>query len=474
MRRGGDRRGSRVWRLGGVVLGLVLLPAAAASAAPPAEVAASLRLRGETFDTPSGDPALDRDYTLLGVRARLAVDAAPGRWRLHAVLQGAATSGLPERGAFGIGPVYFAASGGDSTPSQAAVAEASVGWQGDRFEATVGRQGWRDGQEILTGVANLDAVKRRRLAERLVGNWDWVNVGRRYDGASFGLRLAEAVHVAAFGFRPLAGGVDYDDAFEPLDDLRVFGLTVTGRYGAWLPASEVRLWGIRYDDERPGALAAAGGPIELDTAGVSVLAGGEGGDLLVWLAWQRGDWGRADHDAVAWIVEGGRRFQCGERSLYLRGGGAQASGDDTPGGRDHGTFFNLLPTNHKFYGAMDYSAFQNLRDLYTELLVAGAGPWSLRLALHRFEIVERGDAWYGGSGAFDAARLGYAGRRPPGGRFSDRHLGDEIDLSAARKLPHGLSLDAGVSAFFAGSGGEEVLTAEGDGTWAYLQVSWSR
>lgn len=481
---GRTRTGSRARRSGtttALAAGLlcllwILAPAPAGAApdegdGPPVEVSYNLRLRTEAHDTPAGNPALDRDFYFHNARFRLGLDAARGAWRFHAVLQGAAAFDLPDNGAFGIGPVYTAANDGDTDPSQAGVAELTAGWHGERGGFTLGRQRWADGLETLTGVANLDAVKRRRLAERLIGNWDWVNVGRRYDGVSGELGLGDTAHLSGFAFRPLAGGVDYDDAFEQLDDLAVYGLTLTARHGAWLPHTELRLYGLVYDDERPGALAAAGGAVDVTTWGTSLLAGNDANDLLVWLAWQQGDWGPADHDALAWIVEGGHRFTLADLPLVLRGGIAQASGDD--GGNDHGTFFNLLPTNHKFYGSMDFSAFQNLRDLYAELLLGAGKPWSLRLALHRFELVERTDAWYGGSGAFDEVRLGFAPRRPPTGSFSDRHLGDEIDLSATWALGHGFKLDAGVSAFLGGDGGEEVLRADGDGTWAYVQVSWS-
>lgn len=448
----------------------VLLTLAAAAAAE-VDWTLDLRARWETNDTPSGNPALAQRYDFSNLRARLGLDAGGERWSIHGVLQGAASYDLPANGAFGIGPVYLAASRGDTDPSDFGLLELAVSYRTERLQVTLGRQQWGDGVETMTGVAYADDVKKRRLGERLVGNWDWPNVGRRFDGLTFGV-ASERLHLAGFVLEPLAGGVNYADAFERLDDLRVSGVTLTGRYGQWLPRGEWRAFVIDYDDERRGALTAAGGPIEIRTLGASVLFASERADLVLWGAWQQGDWGRSDHDAWAYVAEAGRLLVDGEVKLAGRIGVAEASGDGTPGG-DHESFFNLLPTNHKFYGAIDYSAFSNLRDLYLEAVLT-RGRLSVTLGLHRFQLPEPADAWYGGSGAFNETALGYAARRPAAGRFSDSTLGNEIDVSVGWKLTKALALAAGASYFDGGGAAAEVLTIAADGTWGYVQLSWQR
>jgi len=79
----------------------------------------------------------------------------------------------------------------------------------------------------------------------------------------------------------------------------------------------------------------------------------------------------------------------------------------------------------------------------------------------------------GGSGPFSDFVLGYAGRRPAGG-FADGTLGWELDVEASFKLPRKLKLDAGVSFFDGTDAAEEVLRVDADGTWGFLQLSWSR
>lgn len=451
--------------------------ALAAAAGPGPALAAEggsgieLRLRWEAFETPSAAAALDRSYDFGNGRLRLIYGRTGERLGFRAVLQAAVSLGLPEAGAFAIGPVLTAANRGDTDPSQVGIAELNLTYRTPGFRLVVGRQAYAEGLEVLTGVEHLDQVKRRRLAERLVGNWEWVNVGRRFDGLSFGARLGEQ-YLAGFALRPLAGGVNYQDAFEELDGLEVYGLSLTGGYGAWLPSAEVRLFALQYEDDRPGARAAAGGALSLGTVGASVLAGNERNDLLVWAAVQRGDWGPADQDAWAAIVEVGHRFGATGGAPAVRLGAAQASGDD--GGRDHGTFFNLLPTNHKWYGTLDYSAFANLRNLYLEVLASLGERLSLRAAVHSFALVARQDAWYGGSGAFDEASLGFAARRPAAGTFASDDLGRELDLDLTWKFKSGLALEVGSGYFLGGAAAEEALPVEADGAWAYLQLSWTR
>jgi hypothetical protein len=441
------------------------------AAGPQIDVPIHLRVRWETWGSPSGNPDLETDFDYWKLRARVGLDLEWEHWTLHGVLQGAAGFGLPENGAFGIGPVYVGANDGDTDPSQVGVAEASVGYRSERFRMTLGRQGWKDGLEILTGVPHLDQVKKTRLSERLVGNWDWVNVGRRYDGFSFGVDF-DSSDLSGFALRPLAGGVNYIDAFESLDDLNVYGLTLTGRYGKWISGAELRLFGLLYDDGRPGAVAVAGGDIQITTLGASLLLGGERRDLMLWTAFQRGDWGPVDQEGWAFIVEGGYAFPDAIASPGIRLGIAQASGGEL-GGDSHSTFFNLLPTNHKFYGSIDFSAFSNLQDIYALVLLKPGAKTNLRIGLHTFALDDTSDAWYGGSGAFDEQRLGYVARRPAGGgSFSSDSLGNEIDIQANWSFKHGLGLGAGLAFFNGGSAAREILSVDDNGTWGWIQFSW--
>lgn len=452
---------------------LAVLPACAAFAASPEiKPIFDFRLRWEGFDTASRSEAADRSYSLGLGRARVGLDARWTHWTLHGLVQAAGVTGIPDNPAFAAGSNYLSANDGDTDPSQVGIAELNAQYTQGGFKAVVGRQVFGDGFEAPAGVAHLDAMKRRLLADRLVGVSDWTNVGRRFDGVSAGYGKGGG-HLAVFGLRPLAGGFDHENAFEQFDDLSVYGLTLTGRHGAWIPGSEVRLFAVQYEDSRRVARDLAGDDLSLTTAGASLLAGGAAGHLLAWGALQTGDWGTADQEAWAFIVNVGRNFTNlpGKPMVHL--GWEQSSGDASPGG-DHETFFNVLPTNHKYYGIMDYVDFPNLRDLYMETVLTVGGKGALRLALHDFSLTERADAWYGGSGAFEEESFGYATRIPDSGQFPSNELGRELDAELTWPLQHGLQLMVGGGYFWGGEAAEAFVTVEENGAWTFVELTWKR
>ena len=452
-----------------VLLTLSLAPAAVAEG-PKVTWGLEARLRAEAFDA-LHRPGRESDYDLLTARLRANLDIAWTRWKLHGMVQGAAADGIPENADFGLGTVYFAANRDDAA-EQLTVAELNAAYVGEGWQLTLGRQGWSDGVETMTGVKYLDGVKRRRLGERLIGNLDWP-LGRRFDGAGFALDQP-AFHLSAFGLRPTSGAVDYD-AFEQLDEVTVYGATLTGKYGQWLPKGEGRFFAYGDQDDRPSALTAAGGELDLQTLGSSLLVGNDRADLLAWVAFQQGDWGRVDHQALAFLVEAGANIPVGALSLGLRGGVAYASGDDAPGTGDHETFFNMLPTNHKYYGSADYVAFANLREVFVEAQLAPAKGRGTRLAVPRFERAEEADAWYVGSGAVNDRVFGF--NAVPISSGAGRSLGTEVDVDVWFALPANLRLDLYSAFFWGGDSADARFGAPGgrsDGSWVSVQLTWKR
>jgi hypothetical protein len=79
------------------------------------------------------------------------------------------------------------------------------------------------------------------------------------------------------------------------------------------------------------------------------------------------------------------------------------------------TAFNLLPTNHLYYGLADQAAFQNLIKPFVQLRLAPHPKVSLNLFAHWLELAKRNDARYTGSGALRrrSARAAPPRRRPP-------------------------------------------------------------
>ena len=63
-----------------------------------------------------------------------------------------------------------------------------------------------------------------------------------------------------------------------------------------------------------------------------------------------------------------------------------ASGDGDPADGDHHTFFNVLPSNHPYYGFADQLAFQNLIDAFLQLRLAPDPRLALNLFVHWFRL----------------------------------------------------------------------------------------
>jgi hypothetical protein len=443
-------------------------PLAAQVAPSPWKPAAELRLRWKEFATPAAGAAAERDYDFGNARLRLGLDYQARRWTFHGAVQGAAAASLPEAAAFGAGRTYYVASGNDADPEAASLLELSAAFKGEHARFTLGRQGFMEGMDGATGVEHLDTVKRTRLGERLVGNLDWTNVGRRFDGATFAW-AAPAGTFTAFALRALSGAFSYDDPHEALDAVDVYGASYTFKRGSLLEFGELRVFDVGYRDDRAAIAGAAGGTLDFQTFGASLLAGDDANDLVLWAVMQDGSWGSRDQSAWAALAEAGHRWSKAAWKPWVRAGYAVSSGDASPSTGTRSTFFNLLPTNHKWYGAMDYVAFSNLTTAYAHLFVYPAPRLQVELALHRFSLTEKTDSWYFGSGPYDDKTLGY-GARP--GPYADGHVGDEIDLVVSYGVSKKVALEVGGGVFAGGAAAEQTFAHEADGRWAYAQLVW--
>jgi hypothetical protein len=429
------------------------------------------RLRGEAFVTPAPTDDPERDYELFVGRVRVGGEAA---WRKQVVLRGlvqaAFAEGVPDNAAFGAGQNIFNTNQGDTSPEQIGIAELALLWKAESFTLAVGRQGWADGGGPETKVANLDFVRSRRMAERLLGNLEFANIARRFDGVTFAGKPGAAGVFEAFALRPLAGALNYDQAFEQLD-IDTFGASWATPYDDWIPKSTLRLFAQSYRDEREVALSSLGDEISIETYGGSFLAGGPSWDLLAWGAVQRGDYGARTHSAWAAVAEAGYRFTGvhGEPSVHLVW--EKASGGESASENEN--FWNGLPTNHRYYDLLDYFAFSNLQDFFVETRWSPAKGVSLSLMLHDFRLSDRSGPWVSGSGPFSDRELGFASRRPASGHFASSDLGRELDLATSWTFATRFTLKVEAGRFVGGDAAEEAFPAAANGSWAGVELNWS-
>lgn len=327
--------------------------------------------------------------------------------------------------------------------------------------------------------------------ERLVGAFDWNNIGRTFDAAK--LRW-EAKNWALDAFAssvvvPERGSYNQSDFFNgnethrnqvfsglyftttaiPIQttDLYVFHLheDTNAKYSP-NPLGDTNFFtlGLRVKS-KPGAFA----PHEdeaLSKDGKSVAAPKPprpvGFDYEGEFAFQTGDVRGKDLTAFATHVGLGYTF---DTSWLPRVGVAYnfGTGDDDPADKDIQTFQNLFPTNHKFYGQMDVFSWQNMHDLEVSVKAQPIKAVTLKAEYHAFWLETTEDAWYRANGVTAVRPLNAAARS------AGNYAGSEVDLTVQWNVNKHLQFEGGYSHFFAGDYLADTGPSD-DADFGYLQA----
>lgn len=120
------------------------------------------------------------------------------------------------------------------------------------------------------------------------------------------------------------------------------------------------------------------------------------------------------------------------------------TGDRDPSDGNVQTFQNLFPTNHKFYGQMDAFSWQNMHDLGVIVKAQPITAVTLKSEFHAFWLANTDDVWYRANGATAVRPL------TPAARAASSYAGSEIDLVATWNVNKHLQFEGGYSHFFAG------------------------
>lgn len=408
-------------------------------------VSVSLRLRAESygwFET----PGFEGEYTFGAAQLRLALGRQTEKWDWLVEGEFPVLFNLPERavapapqGQLGLGASYFAADG--EQDASAVLKQAFVrakGVFGDkRSSLKVGRFEFVEGAETTPKDATLAALKRDRLAHRLVGNFGFSHVGRSFDAVQY-VREGKSSNLTFVGGRAVEG-VFQLRALKELDVDFWYG-AYTKPLRAVRVESELRLFGLHYHDgrgalktdNRPAAARRAdAGNIRVNTIGGHYIAAVKTKrgtlDALAWGVGQFGGWGRQSHRAGAVALEGG--FQPGgapsKWKTWVRAGYFRSTGDGDPSDDRHTTFFQVLPTP-RVYARFPFYNLMNNEDVFAQLQLKPHARLSLRADVRRLRLGNANDLWYAGGGAFQETSFGYQGRPSGGGRG----LGTLFDLSA--------------------------------------------
>lgn len=425
----------------------------------------AVRARGEYWKAFSDD-----DDVFAGIRSKARLQYA---WREQwiATVEGQLVQlyGL-DRTASGAAATYRSANDDLHDVWELQLRQANLEWKPIApFFVRGGRQDVKLGAEVGYTEPDWRYLKTARLAERLIGTVGWSHVERATDAVATGYDFGNQ-RVDFFAGRPTTGVFAVNEGMRPLHDVAYAGGAWTGKRGTFVPDSEISFFGIVYDDDRDPRQGGIVDGVTVYTIGASwlgIYAVGPGrADVLLWAAGQGGEYAGDDHRAAAGIAEFGYQLPEVPTKPWLRAGVNVASGDGDPGDGTHQTFFNLLPTNHLYYGFADQLAFQNLIDPFVQLKLAPHAKVGLNFFVHWFQLANRDDARYAGTGAFDRESFGFTAQNTAG----QSDVGVEYDAVATVALHRTTTLELGFSWI---DGGDVFRSRpDRDATFAYASLEF--
>jgi hypothetical protein len=313
--------------------------------------------------------------------------------------------------------------------------------------------------------------------ERLVGAFGWNNIGRVFDAAK--LRWQNQWFGADFfTSRPV---IPEDGRFNVDNDYDWFsGVYATS---ALIPKNTLDVYFLSRNASAKAAQAESRPQFPQPTARDIYTVGGRikslPGQIGNWDyslegAYQFGDFRptfasttRLTQDAFMVVAQGGYTFADVWGTPRLGAEYAYASGDDNAADQTHGTFENLFPTNHKFYGYMDFISLQNVQDVRGIFQLKPTPRMSVAVEGHGFWLADTHDAFYNVGGA--PRTTGGYGVHPTFSSF----VGTELDVIAGYAVTRFAQVEGGYGHFFTGTYIRQSLAATGskDADYVYLQAT---
>ena len=329
-------------------------------------------------------------------------------------------------------------------------------------------------------------VGRQELSygdERLIGAFNWNNIGRSFDAAK--LRWQNAWFGADF-FTGMPV-VPRDNQFDMPNNYD--SLTGVNATSTKIPKTILDLYFLARNTSREAINDYNDPQFPQPTArDIYTIGGrlkskpGELGnfDYTVEGAYQFGDFAmsntagpssptnkRLTQDAYMFVALGGYTFADCWATPRIGAEFDYSSGDGSSTDGTHGTFDNLFPTNHKFYGSMDLVSLQNIQDLGVNVTLKPTSRMSVAIMGNAFWLADTHDSFYNVGGA-PRATGGY-GIHPNYNPF----VGEEISAVAGYAVTRFAQLEAGYGHFFTGDYIAQSLGTSGaqDANWVYVQTT---
>jgi hypothetical protein len=280
-------------------------------------------------------------------------------------------------------------------------------------------------------------------SQRLISPLDWANTLRTFEGVQL-FRYTEKFDASAFWTQPVI--ID-PTRFDSVDDRQNFS-------GAWFTYRPVKgqaidLYYLDLDNANHNVLGQFVGRSRVqgsfNTSTFGARYAGNQGDLLFDFEgmYQFGPWSNQNTSAAAYTTDVGWNFSKLPATPQFWVGYDFASGDHNPGTTDtHGTFNQLFPFGHYYFGFLDLVGRMNIEDVNFQA-VAWPAKWITCCAqFHMFRLDSPRDALYGP--ANQVFRVDPTGR-------AGRDVGNELDLWTNFHLTQNQDLWVGYSKLYQGS-----------------------
>ena len=313
--------------------------------------------------------------------------------------------------------------------------------------------------------------------ERLVGAFGWNNIGRSFDAIKI-RGQTQWFNVDVFSGHPVIPTDGQFDVDNQQDWLSGAYATLTK-----VPDNLMDLYFLSRNASRSAANYVESPQFPQPNAQDIYTVGGRlkskpaafgGWDYTVEGAYQFGNFAatyagnRLTQDAYMFVALGGYTFENVWATPRLGLEYNYASGDSNANDSTHGTFVNLFPTNHKFFGSMDMVSLQNIQDVGAILTIKPKPTVNISLEGYAFWLANTSDAFYNVGGA-PRTTSGYGIH--PG--YSD-FVGSQISLYAGWYATKFLLVEAGGGDFFTGDYVQQSLSGVGgskDAQFVYAQAT---
>jgi hypothetical protein len=274
---------------------------------------------------------------------------------------------------------------------------------------------------------------------RLVATSDWANVRRPlFDGVKL-FAKGKTWDVDLWYAKPVLVQRKQRDRFD--EDYDFYGAYATYK---GIPRHGVDFYLLAVDDTgnsvNPNGKA---GDKSTYTLGSRFWGKTEPWDYEAELSGQWGHWAGDTVQAWSWTLDGGYTVGQMPWKPRLGAGFDWASGDEKPADGKVGTFDQLLPLAHVYFGFLDLIGRQNITAANVNLTAwPVAEKVRTAMAYHAFWLNDDHDALYGVAGT--------PGRRDPTGH-SGTEIGHELDVTVMWKVDVHSSVLLGYSHFWDGN-----------------------